>query len=144
MPSNDTTGLERLEKLLPRCPTKDTDDFPEIKEHLDDDPKAGCYNCRLWEAIDTHTQAEVERARIDELEMLQILHTRTYHQKVTDREGNVYTDDTRSFISAYELQERIATLKRKDSDSDIECNILNGVCISNQYPLHKCERKKGE
>lgn len=41
-----------LEELMPRCKTKDTEDFPELIDHLDDDPKAGCWNCRVWEAID--------------------------------------------------------------------------------------------
>lgn len=46
--------MSKLEKLMPRCKTKDTDDFPEIVEHLDADPEAGCFNCRVWEALDQY------------------------------------------------------------------------------------------
>ncbi len=38
-----------LEKLMPRCKTKDTDDF-KGPEELGRDER--CFNCRAWEAID--------------------------------------------------------------------------------------------
>lgn len=44
--------------------------------------------------------AERERvARIDELERLKSLHSRTYKQTVTDNMGNVYVEDSHGYIS---------------------------------------------
>jgi hypothetical protein len=50
-----STPKDSLEKLMPRCKVKDTDDFPEL-EHKDD--SARCWNCRVWEAIDSHSLQE--------------------------------------------------------------------------------------
>lgn len=55
---------------------------------------------------------KVQEARIDELEQLQLLHTRNYRQTVTGNNGDVYTDDTHTYISKYELQERLAALHK--------------------------------
>jgi len=57
-------------------------------------------------------QACIE-ARLDELEQLQKKHTRTYTQTVTDNNGDIYVNDTHSYISKYETQERIAALKEQ-------------------------------
>lgn len=47
------------------CKTKDTEDFPELK-----DGNGRCLNCRVWEAYASH-QAAIEReARLDELEIM--------------------------------------------------------------------------
>ena len=51
---------DELDKLMPRCKSKDTHDFPE----LINDKDSRCWNCRTWEAIDT----KVNEARTDELE----------------------------------------------------------------------------
>lgn len=50
-------------------------------------------------------------AVIKELKQLDATASRTYTQKVTDSNGDVYVDDTHTYISRYELQERLATLK---------------------------------
>lgn len=44
-----------LEKLLPRCKSKDTHDFPGLK------PGERCPNCEIWEAVDR----EIELARLE-------------------------------------------------------------------------------
>lgn len=49
--------MSKLEKLLPRCKTKDTHDFPDLKDG------ERCSSCELWEAIDQYA----DEARIDEL-----------------------------------------------------------------------------
>jgi len=63
--------------------------------------------------------AERERvARIDELERLKSLHSRTYKQTVTDNMGNVYVEDSHGYISSYETQERIAELTKAKDQPD--------------------------
>jgi hypothetical protein len=52
-----------------------------------------------------------QQARIDELETLLTKHSRTYQQIVTDSAGNVYVDDSHGYISKYEAQERLASLR---------------------------------
>lgn len=51
------------------------------------------------------------QGQIEELKTLRAKHSRTYTQKVTDSEGNVYVDESHGYISSYETQERIATLE---------------------------------
>lgn len=69
----------------------------------------------IMAAVDAYLESQKVQietaARIDELERLQKLHTRTYRQTVTDNTGNVYVDDTHAYISKYETQERIAELQ---------------------------------
>ena len=50
-----------LEKLMPRCKTKDTDDF-KGPEELGRDER--CFNCMAWEAIDQRCK-EAERRGIE-------------------------------------------------------------------------------
>lgn len=45
-----TANLSRLEKLMPRCKTKDTHDFPGLK------PGERCPNCEIWEAVDREVE----------------------------------------------------------------------------------------
>jgi len=55
-------------------------------------------------------------ARIDELERLMKLHTRTYSQTITDNKGGVYLSDSHAYISKYETQERIAHLNQPNKE----------------------------
>lgn len=67
-PSTPDTTEAELEKLIgKRCTTKDTDDFPELR---DDDP-ARCFVCKTWEAIDRHRQAAVEDLEIQHTKELE-------------------------------------------------------------------------
>lgn len=50
--------MTKLEKLLPRCKTKDTHDFPDLKDG------ERCHSCELWEAIDQYADERV----VEELE----------------------------------------------------------------------------
>lgn len=87
---------------------------------LGSNPKGDFSNERNYILKRNHTinQAKAEllrivtEAQVRELETLQKLHTRTYRQIVTDNTGAVYIDDTHSYISKYEAQERIAELKQ--------------------------------
>lgn len=57
------------------------------------------------------------QARIDELEEVMKKHSRTCRQTITDNKGGVYSDDTQTYISKYEVQERVyqlSTNSRKD------------------------------
>lgn len=67
---SNSSSMGELEKLLPKCPTKDTDDF-RGPEKLKEEER--CYNCRLWDAIDAKIK-EVELAgRIDEVRLIPFL-----------------------------------------------------------------------
>lgn len=70
------------------------------------------------EALLAWRNKAVEEVRIDELERLQKLHTRTFRQTVTDNQGAVYVDDSHAYISKYETQERIAELKSNSDRSE--------------------------
>lgn len=52
------------------------------------------------------------KGKIEELDTVRFKHSRTYSQKVTDRDGSVYIEDSYSYISSYEVQERIAELDK--------------------------------
>lgn len=77
------------------------------------------YEGKDWESVRNDLIEELtsllteatHEARIDELERLQALHTRTYRQTVTDNKGDVYVDETHEYISKYETQERISALQ---------------------------------
>lgn len=56
------------------------------------------------------------QCRVDELETLKSKHSRTYSQKVTDNDGNLYVNDSKVYISSYETEERIAQLKKELED----------------------------
>jgi intein-encoded DNA endonuclease-like protein len=63
--------------------------------------------------------------KVAELESIYHKHGRTYKQTVTDGEGNVYVEDSHRYISNYQMQERIATLRSqqrsiitKEKDND--------------------------
>lgn len=55
--------------------------------------------------------------QIDELEMINRKYGRNVSLDIKDDFGNVYTEESRSFISRYEVQERIAEL-RKQQEGD--------------------------
>ena len=62
--------------------------------------------------IDKYTR----EARIDELQKA-LSHTRNVRFVITDNGGGTYSDDTYSYVSKYELQERIAQLtEQKDGE----------------------------
>jgi hypothetical protein len=47
-PNSETAG-EAIEELIgKRCATKDTHDFPDLKDN------ERCFTCALWDAIDQH------------------------------------------------------------------------------------------
>ena len=52
------------------------------------------------------------KARLDELEAINKLHVRAIRQVITDNNGQIYLDDTRLYISKYEVQDRIKQLKK--------------------------------
>ena len=69
-------------------------------------------------AIKALIHSYAAQARIDELERLKSLHSRTYKQTVTDNMGNVYVEDSHGYISSYETQERIAELTKAKDQPD--------------------------
>ena len=81
---------------------KESEGYSKDESQLED-----LYAKAFAKLLTTHKQ----RACIEELKNLMFRHTRTYTQTVTDREGNVYVDDSHSYISKYETQERIAQLE---------------------------------
>lgn len=70
--------------------------------------------------IESLISEEVNKARISELERLLKLHTRTLRQTITDKSGEIYSDDTHVCISKYETLERIAELKELETFNQIE------------------------
>lgn len=87
-----------------------------IVEHPYEESKAAILTWHTKWCAQASAQAEM-RGRIEELETLQKLHTRTYRQTVTDNVGNVYIDDSHEYISAYETQERLAQLRAQGGDN---------------------------
>jgi len=67
---------------------------------------------KLLDIIAQSTQLAGLEARIDELKNLTFNNTRTYKQTVTDREGNMYIDESHSYISVYETRERLTELQQ--------------------------------
>ena len=64
----------------------------------------------IMDLVKQDRERAVREARIDELNRLIKLHTRTYTQTITDNMGEVYLSDGHSYISKYEAQERLAQL----------------------------------
>ncbi len=58
-------------------------------------------------------QAQDIASRLDELKNLMAKASRTYEQKITDSNGDVYLNDSHGYISKYETQERIAELSKQ-------------------------------
>lgn len=81
----DMTSQSDLEKLIPRCETKDTDDFPELLK----DEDGRCYNCKLWEAIEAYSTQQVTTARVDEIvyarHAVAHMNRKDAHQFINDR-----------------------------------------------------------
>lgn len=54
-----TSSSEITELIGKRCKTRDLDDFPDLKED------ERCWQCRMWDAIDSLVDREVKKARLE-------------------------------------------------------------------------------
>ena len=121
-----STFDEKLDKILIEYgEDRDTENFNFWQEKTITKDQFYRKTYELEEKAKAAITSLVLEEKVAELESIYHKHGRTYKQTVTDGEGNVYVEDSHRYISNYQMQERIATLRSqqrsiitKEKDND--------------------------
>jgi hypothetical protein len=113
MTTKTTPKIDELDKILGKHPSLIVGTFrgePILKPNT----------MKLKQAINAKITELLVEARIDELRYVNAKHSRTYRQSVTDSSGDVYVKESHSYISKYEVQERIQQLQASQPINESE------------------------